>query len=205
MEVCTNVLAGCNVRRSIRYAKRAMETGIAYAERYASLCRFGAQRADSTRLGALSGHVFGVERTHAAQSERQANAASEHWLIPSVVSHRAAHQAINGEYAAVFPLRYRLRVIGRDQVPTQDLHNSRRRVPACSAAMILASGPVLARNSTPSASAGSNKPAMRTAGRLAKGRSPIRLRAVRGPASTRAIAARSAATISPALGARTRC
>jgi len=55
----------------------------------------------------------GAPGAQPAQGERRPGAIAQQPLAPGAVGSLDAHRAIDGEAAAVFPLRHRLRVIAR--------------------------------------------------------------------------------------------
>ncbi len=76
--------------------------------------------AAGARFRGVVDEVLGIEFAQPIQSERWPGAVAQQTLAPSAISGLDAHRAIDGETAAVLPLRHRLRVIARQQAAAHE-------------------------------------------------------------------------------------
>jgi len=80
-----------------------------------------------TLSGALVEQVLGIELAQPVQGERWPRAVTQQPLAPGAVDGRDTHRHIDGEAAAMFPLRHRLRAIARQQTA---MHKHAQQPPA---------------------------------------------------------------------------
>ncbi len=102
------------------------------------------QRAVPARTGldARVEQALGIEFAPSVQGQRRAGAIAQQPLTSGTVSGRDAHRRIDGEAAAVLPLRHRQCVIGRQQAaPHEQARAKRRRTCAWTSARAVASSP----------------------------------------------------------------